>query len=59
MDRKDESKLTETRPVDDIDVILSWLRKATLCLAEDQPTHGNIETVNLLMEQHRVRTNTS
>ena len=39
--------------------LLEWLSKAESYLAEDQPILGDLDTVNILIEQHRVGTKTN
>ena len=35
--------------------LLEWLNKAETYLGEDQPILGDLDTVNILIEQHKVR----
>ena len=39
---------------DAIQVLLDWLYKKEPLLAEDQPVHGDLDTVTSLMEEHKV-----
>jgi len=34
---------------------MEWLGKAESYLTEDQPTLGDLDTVTMLLEQHKVR----
>lgn len=38
-----------------LQALLDWLGKVEPTLGEDQPVHGDIDTVNNLMESHKVR----
>jgi dystonin len=37
-----------------LQALLDWLGKVEPTLGEDQPVHGDIDTVNNLMESHKV-----
>ena len=39
---------------DAMQALLDWLYKMETHLAEDQPVHGDLDTVNSLIEEHRV-----
>jgi len=39
---------------DALQVLLDWLYKVEPKLSEDIPVHGDIDTVNSLIEQHKV-----
>ena len=39
---------------DALQLLLDWLYKVEPGLNEDQPVHGDIDTVNSLIEQHKV-----
>ena len=39
---------------DTVQSLLDWLCKAEIYLAEDQPTLGDLDTVNVLIEKHKV-----
>jgi len=39
---------------DALQLLLDWLYKVEPSLNEDQPVHGDIDTVNSLIEQHKV-----
>lgn len=39
---------------DAVQALLEWLKKVEKNLAEDGPVHGDLDTVNALIEQHRV-----
>ena len=39
---------------DAMQALLDWLYKVEPLLAEDQPVHGDLDTVNSLEEEHRV-----
>lgn len=40
---------------DALQALLDWLAKMEPSLAEDSPVHGDLDTVNGFMEQHKVR----
>ena len=50
----DEALLSSGRFTDALQSLLEWLNKAEGYLGEDQPTLGDIDTVNILIEQHKV-----
>jgi len=39
---------------DALQLLLDWLYKVEPSLNEDQPLHGDVDTVNSLIEQHKV-----
>ena len=39
---------------DALEALLDWLAKVEPVLGEDQPVHGDIDTVNSLVEEHKV-----
>jgi len=49
--------LTSGRLTDAVQSLLDWLAKAELYLAEDQPILGDLDTVNVLIEKHKVGQN--
>ena len=51
----DEALVSSGRISDALASLLEWLNKAETYLAEDQPILGDLDTVNILIEQHRVR----
>lgn len=48
--------VTSGRLTDAVQNLLDWLAKAELYLAEDQPILGDLDTVNVLIEKHKVPT---
>jgi len=42
------------RLTDAVQNLLDWLAKAEIYLAEDQPILGDLDTVNILVEKHKV-----
>lgn len=54
----DEALLTSGRVADALTSLLEWLGKAEATLAEDQPVLGDLDTIHMLIEQHKVRTGT-
>jgi len=48
--------LKSGRLTDAVQNLLDWLAKAELYLAEDQPILGDLGTVNVLIEKHKVLT---
>ena len=44
------------RITDTVKNLLDWLAKAELYLAEDQPILGDLDTVNVVIEKHKVTT---
>ena len=50
----DEALLSSGRFSDAMQSLLEWLAKAESYLAEDQPILGDLDTVNILIEQHKV-----
>jgi hypothetical protein len=42
------------RPTDVLQSLLDWLSKAEAYLVEDQPVFGDLDTVNVLVEKHKV-----
>lgn len=48
--------LTSGRLTDAVQGLLDWLAKAEQYLAEDQPILGDLDTVNVLIEKHKVLT---
>ena len=51
----DEALLSSGRFSDAIQSLMEWLSKAEAYLSEDQPILGDLDTVNILTEQHKVR----
>ena len=51
----DEALLTSGRVADALSSMLEWLGKVQTSLAEDQPILGDLDTVSMLIEQHKVR----
>ena len=41
---------------DALQALLDWLYRMEPGLSEDQPVHGDLDTVNSLVEEHRVNT---
>ena len=54
----DEALLSSGRFSDAIQSLMEWLTKAEAYLSEDQPILGDLDTVNILIEQHKVRVDT-
>lgn len=50
----DEALLSSGRFSDALASLLEWLGKAEAYLSEDQPILGDLDTVNILIEQHKV-----
>ena len=50
----DEALLTSGRFSDALEALMEWLEKAEGYLTEDQPTLGDLDTVTILIEQHKV-----
>jgi hypothetical protein len=50
----DEALLTSGRVADALTSLLELLNKAEATLAEDQPVLGDLDTINMLVEQHKV-----
>jgi len=50
----DEALLSSGRISDALQALMEWLGKAESYLTEDQPTLGDLDTVNMLLEQHKV-----
>lgn len=50
----DEALLSSGRISDALQSLLEWLAKAEAYLSEDQPILGDLDTVNILIEQHKV-----
>lgn len=48
--------LTSGRLTDAVQSLLDWLAKAEQYLAENQPILGDLDTVNVLIEKHKVLT---
>lgn len=46
--------MTSGRLNDDVQSLLDWLAKAEVYLAEEQPILGDLDTVNVLIEKHKV-----
>lgn len=40
--------------MDALQALMEWLEKAERYLTEDQPILGDLDTVNILIEQHKV-----
>jgi len=51
----DEALLSSGRVSDALQALMEWLGKAESYLTEDQPTLGDLDTVTMLLEQHKVR----
>ncbi|XP_021351801.1 dystonin-like isoform X4 [Mizuhopecten yessoensis] len=49
----DEALLTSGRVTDALTSLLEWLGKAEATLAEDQPVLGDLDTIHMLIEQHK------
>ncbi|XP_070185712.1 microtubule-actin cross-linking factor 1, isoforms 6/7-like isoform X4 [Littorina saxatilis] len=49
----DEALLTSGRVSDALHSLLDWLQKAESTLADDLPVLGDLDTVHMLIEQHR------
>jgi len=47
--------MTSGRLNDAVQSLLDWLAKAEIYLAEEQPILGDLDTVNVLIEKHKVR----
>ena len=52
--RLEEALLFSGQFKDAMQALLDWLYKMETHLAEDQPVHGDLDTVNSLIEEHRV-----
>ena len=50
----DEALLSSGRITDALQSLLEWLSRAEVYLAEDQPVLGDLDTVNILIEQQKV-----
>ena len=50
----EDSLLVAGQFKDALQLLLDWLYKVEPSLNEDQPVHGDIDTVNNLTEQHKV-----
>jgi dystonin len=50
----DEALLSSGRFSDALQALTEWLGKAESYLTEDQPTLGDLDTVTILIEQHKV-----
>lgn len=50
----DEALVSSGRISDALASLLEWLNKAETYLGEDQPILGDLDTVNILIEQHKV-----
>lgn len=46
--------MTSGRLNDDVHGLLDWLGRAEVYLAEEQPILGDLDTVNVLIEKHKV-----
>ena len=46
--------MSSGRFADALQSLLEWLSKAEQYLSEDQPILGDLDTVNILIEQHKV-----
>jgi len=51
----EDSLLVAGQFKDALQLQLDWLYKVEPSLNEDQPVHGDADTVNSLIEQHKVR----
>lgn len=52
----DEALLTSGRVADALSSMVEWLSKVQSSLGEDQPILGDLDTVSMLIEQHKVST---
>ena len=52
--RLEEALLFSGQFKDAMQALLDWLYKMETHLAEDQPVHGDLDTVNSLIEEHKV-----
>jgi len=50
----DEALLSSGRISDALQALMEWLGKAESYLTEDQPLLGDLDTVTMLLEQHKV-----
>ena len=50
----DEALLSSGRVSDALEALMEWLAKVESYLTEDQPTLGDLDTVSMLLEQHKV-----
>ena len=50
----DEALLSAGRFSDAFQALMEWLTKAENLLMEDHPVLGDLDTVNILMDQHKV-----
>ena len=50
----DEALLSSGRVSDAVQSLHEWLQKAEAYLSEDQPILGDLDTVTILCEQHKV-----
>lgn len=50
----DEALLTSGRVADALSSMLEWLSKVQASMGEDQPILGDLDTVSMLIEQHKV-----
>jgi len=50
----DEALLSSGRFADALQALMEWLAKAESYATEDQPTLGDLDTVHVLIEQHKV-----
>ena len=50
----DQALLSSGRVSDALQSLLDWLLKAEVYLGEDQPVLGDLDTVSILTEQHKV-----
>ncbi len=50
----DEALMSSGRFSDALQSLLEWLGKAEAYLSEEQPILGDLDTVNILIEQHKV-----
>ena len=52
----EEALLCSGQFKDALQALIDWLYKVEPLLAEDQPLHGDLDTVNSLLEEHKVDT---
>jgi len=50
----DEALLSSGRITDALQALMEWLGKAESYLTEEQPVLGDLDTVTMLLEQHKV-----
>ncbi len=50
----DEALMSSGRISDAVQSLMEWLQKAEAYLSEEQPILGDLDTVHILSEQHKV-----